>query len=273
MKAKKFEVVKVVPFEGKNYTIMVYGELSEVKNINGFYAIPVMYNTRNNKVKEVDIDSRVLIPGFDTYTCKTKEFNMGWAICAEPDEFNRETGINICKRRFSRSPMRTQNGRFLTTDMCEAIVDNEIDYISNNIYLFLPKNKLIDIIIDDEDENSYKCNEGCLDISNEEACSTYCNPSLGDFVSFTSEGRVYVGIFKSFQSENGTQWNNMFFYAPVDSNGLIEHNLSRFFSKISGDTRFCMASEDEIKLINDYLLGAHGRMWDYDRQRFKLIIE
>ena len=66
---------------------------------------------------------------------------MGFAICNSSDTFNINTGIKVAKKRFAKSPMTTQNGNFLTEDMLKAIVDNELNYILNNIDHVLAKTK------------------------------------------------------------------------------------------------------------------------------------
>ena len=142
MKARKVSCIEHIQYNNKNYTVMVYGELKDVKEINGFAVIPVKFNGKCEKVRDVDTTYQALIPGFNQFYSKTKEFNMGWSICAEPDEFDFETGMNICKRRFSKSPITTQNGRFLTLDMCQAIVDNEVKYVIENISSYLPNENL-----------------------------------------------------------------------------------------------------------------------------------
>ena len=255
-------------YNGRNYQILVYGELSEAKGVDGFYVVPVTFNGKCNKIKDFDLSGRQFIKGYNKFYSPTKSFNMGWSICAEPDVFVFDEGVKICKRRFAKSPMTTQNGRFLTVDMCQAIVDNEAAHIANNIDLYLPKedknNNKYDVcfkfdkfgIKDDEfvveldgnpikdfihndaltnnetDEHECLCKGGECKCKNERGVEYY-EPNKGDYVAWHYNGRRYLGIFNWSSESEGIieeQRNKFFFFAPInEDNGLISHDESLLF--------------------------------------------
>lgn len=150
MKNRIFESKKEVDYKNKKYTVYVYGEMIEENDIEGYYIVPIKFNGKTKKISLVDLDKKQHVTGYNQYFSRTKSFNMGWAICAEPDVFDREEGIKIAKRRFSRSPLKTQNGRFLTSDMCQSIVENEVEYVSKHIDAFLPKEADVHVLTNDE---------------------------------------------------------------------------------------------------------------------------
>ena len=120
---------------GASHIVLVYGEVSEDKFISGF--APVTFTRKGRIIKSVG-DPIIVNHEFRS---PVKTFNMGFAICNSSDTFNINTGIKEAKKRFAQSPMTTQNGNFLTEDMLKAIVDNELNYILNNIDHYLDKTK------------------------------------------------------------------------------------------------------------------------------------
>lgn len=121
--------------DGASHVVFVYGEVSEDKIIRGF--APVTFTRKGRIIKSV---GEPIIANHE-FRSPVKTFNMGFAICNSSDTFNINTGIKVAKKRFAKSPMTTQNGNFLTEDMLKAIVDNELNYILNNIDHFLDKTK------------------------------------------------------------------------------------------------------------------------------------
>jgi hypothetical protein len=313
MKTRSVESIIKTEYNGHKYTIMVYGEIEDVKEINGYYIVPVTYNAKNMKPKQIEYSKRVCVPGFNEYYSRTKKFNMGWAICAEPDEFSYEEGLKICKRRFSRSPMTTQNGRFLTPDMCQAIVSNESKYIADHIFNFIPNNeefveddnlmcdveiefniadfnkkednfikdnteKKLDIESKDnskEDLNYCSKNLNSKEIKNRNFCKYHNSFDTGDIVMFNTGTDVLLGIYKGkvFDRNDGSYLRTEFYFlAPVSENGLIDHDRAKFFDNLyDNNHNFIKADSDGVKLVNDYLLGAHNKMWDSVHKRFKVI--
>ena len=290
MKTKIFNSIKKTLHNSRIYTVMVYGELTDVNEMTGFYAVPVKFNGKTGKPISIDYDKRFVTPSYKEYYCKTKVFNMGWSICVDSDEFNEEIGIKICKRRFNRSPITTQNGRFLTTDMCQAIVNNEVEYIINHIESFLPKNepKLKFIPMDESGIQAFNdmVDEGIKPLDSSEIIIEFNDDTEkdsgtndvivndGDYVYFERNNTPYLGIFmKEVVNENTNEWikDDYYFYAPIDDNGLIKHSDARFYSSVDAYDGFDDANEDDIKLITDYLKGAHSKIWDKELKKFKIV--
>ena len=126
---------EVVSSDGNSHTVLVYGEVSESSLISGF--APVTFTRKGRIVRSVG--EPIIVN--NEFRSPVKSFNMGFAICNASDTFDVNTGIKVAKKRFAKSPMTTQNGNFLTEDMLKAIVDNELNYILNNIDHFLSKAK------------------------------------------------------------------------------------------------------------------------------------
>ena len=118
---------------GRNATILVYGELWETETVDGIFVQRVGLSRDGKRIIECGSSS---VGVLGAPYAKTKYFNMGWAICSPDDEYNEEIGIKIAKSRFLKSPLSTQSGTFLTNDMIDAILDNEIRFIQNNINKF-----------------------------------------------------------------------------------------------------------------------------------------
>ncbi len=114
--------------------LMVYGELKEHNYTEGIMATKVTFNEKNGRVITAD-DGAVFLPVTPLKPKRTKEFSMGWAICHESDLFDEEVGIRHAKLRMEK-PLYTQNGKMLCTDMVEAIMENELDYIEEHLSKF-----------------------------------------------------------------------------------------------------------------------------------------
>ena len=118
---------------GRIVTILVYGELWETETVDGIYVQRIGLSRDGKRIIERGSGSVGVLGA--PYS-KTKYFNMGWAICSPDDEYNEEIGIEIAKSRFLKSPLSTQSGTFLTNDMIDAILDNEIRFMQNNLSKF-----------------------------------------------------------------------------------------------------------------------------------------
>ena len=113
-------------------TIFVYGEMTELPYHTGF--AHVLMTPKGRVIK--GISKNVMFSTCDNTRGKVRTFNMGWSICQESDNFDEEVAISTCKRRFSKSPLKTQNGMWLNEDMCRVLVDNEAKYIAENLEKF-----------------------------------------------------------------------------------------------------------------------------------------
>lgn len=119
--------------------ITIYGELDEHDNVPGVMILPCTVKGKSKPIEIANVVSdRTFVPFDSDSHGRTKELYLGFAICSPEDDFDQDTAIRICKRRFKK-PIVTQNGRMLTPDMIDAIMVNEIKYISEHIDLFLPK--------------------------------------------------------------------------------------------------------------------------------------
>lgn len=70
-----------------------------------------------------------------------KTLNFGHALCSPDDHFDLETGVKLAEKRLYRDPLITYNHNFLNEDMIAAILENEVEYIIENIEKYLPKKK------------------------------------------------------------------------------------------------------------------------------------
>ena len=131
-----------VNYNGGNYVVVVYGEITDKKVNEGYALKKIEYNKDVSLIREITNNYEYILPNSNNAKARTREFNMGFAICnLNYDKYNETEAIKICKRRFAKYPLSTQNLRFLNLDIAKAIVDNEVSYICNNIYKFLPKLK------------------------------------------------------------------------------------------------------------------------------------
>lgn len=83
-------------------------------------------------------DDIVVPMTFDNQNGIRKEFYMGYSICHtdDIDAYDVNLATKLAERRFSR-PLVTYNFTYLNTDMCEALVNNEADYIANNLEKYI----------------------------------------------------------------------------------------------------------------------------------------
>lgn len=114
----------------KGHTILVYGELWEEGYVDGIVIRRAKFSKDGRKVMDESITSEDILLN-RPYT-RTRYFNMGWSICSPMDRFDENVGIELCKKRFRKSPLKTETGLFLTKDMVQALLRNEIEYIKKN---------------------------------------------------------------------------------------------------------------------------------------------
>lgn len=153
----------------KGFIILVYGEVWEEGYIDGIVLKRAKYTRDGREVLDVSKnDESILLTR--PYT-RTRLFNMGWAICNPADKFDEERGIELCKKRFRKTPLKAETGLFLTKDMCRAIVHNEVEYIKAHWDKFNPDywNKLAAVRpLTDSEPCEAKCK--CCDINPDAAC-------------------------------------------------------------------------------------------------------
>lgn len=130
-KIKTYSVTKeVADSRGRIYKIFVYGEVTEENTLDGVEVRRVRYQRGSGNVVSAGNET-VVLPLGDNCS-PTKSFNYGYAICAPGDEFDEKKGIEIAKKRFSKSPIKTQDCRFLKKGMVEAILQQSIEYVATH---------------------------------------------------------------------------------------------------------------------------------------------
>ena len=133
-KVKKYSVVRSVKHDGHVYTVLIYAECVQTSKTKALLVQPV-YTTRDGQKIVSEAGRGQLLSTQRPYQ-RTRSLNIGWAICSDEDKFDMDAGVELCKKRFSRDPITTGCGRFLTDDMVNAIIMNELDYIANNFGKF-----------------------------------------------------------------------------------------------------------------------------------------
>ena len=174
-KVKKYTEYGVVKDKkGLEHQILVYGELTTEDALRGVRVSDVLYNRHNGQVSKV-LDSKVVKTG-KSYGA-TKTLNFGWAICHPNDKFDTAKAVELCKKRFSKSGISTQDCRFLTDDMVHSILKNELQYIKNV--------KLPEYLEKWEKLNAFKC---AVDNIAQACVLKYCDPSGEDSYVVYSDG-------------------------------------------------------------------------------------
>jgi len=133
---KKFSKVETF----REHKILVYGELWEEGYVDGLVIQRAKFSRDGRKVMDISMDHEDIL--LNRPYIRTRYFNMGWAICSPEDKFDETVGIELCKKRFRKSPLKTETGLFLTKDMVNALIENEVNYIKKNWAKFAPKTLL-----------------------------------------------------------------------------------------------------------------------------------
>ena len=130
--------MKTVVYEGAPFTILVYGEVVETTKTKGLLVQPVFLTRDNAKIIK-EAGRGQLLATQHPYS-RTKSFNYGWAIHTQDDTFDFQVGVQKCRQRFAESPITTSTGHFLTKDVIQSILNNEVDYIEKHFDKFFRKN-------------------------------------------------------------------------------------------------------------------------------------
>ena len=131
-KVKSYSVTRPVKDnDGNVYTIFVYGEVTEEKLLDGIEVRRVKYNHWTGE-RATSEDNFTIYPLGDNCS-PTKTFNYGYAICSPEDEFDEKIGIEVARRRFSKSPIRTQDCRFLKKGMVHPVKQKQMIKRENDI--------------------------------------------------------------------------------------------------------------------------------------------
>jgi hypothetical protein len=132
-KKKNYVLTAEKAVDGGTATILVYGELWEDSFVDGIRIQRVGLSRDGRRIIEHGAE---VLGSLGMPYARTKFFNFGWAICAPGDKYSEEIGVRLAKKRFSVSPLSTQSGNLLTDDMNLSILQNELDFISDNFDKF-----------------------------------------------------------------------------------------------------------------------------------------
>ena len=122
----------VAQVEADSRIVFVYGEMTELPYQFGI--AQVLMTPKGRIIRGVG--KKPIMSVSDDTRGRIREFNMGWCICQKEDAFDFNKAVSIAKRRFSKSPLRTQTGLWLNGDMCRAIIENEAKYIASHLDKF-----------------------------------------------------------------------------------------------------------------------------------------
>lgn len=105
------------------------------------FVIKSVRTTPGGKILD-ECESGIVLPTFDNQDGIRKEFYMGYSICCPEDvnDYDVNVATKLAEKRFSR-PLVTYNFTYLNDDMCDLLVNNEADYIANNITKYINMNE------------------------------------------------------------------------------------------------------------------------------------
>jgi len=223
----------------KGHIILVYGELWEEGYVDGIVIRRAKFSKDGRKVMDESVTSEDILLN-RPYT-RTRYFNMGWAICTPDDKYNEQYGIELCKRRFRKSPLKTETGLFLTKDMVHALLRNEIHYIENNWKKFAPKSK-------DIEDNGYDVNKEPVTGINKEPVNRFpkfhCDKKWTSIRNKKGENNIPV--------ENGENKNDFQKFKPGDYVRIFKPEIEGWPVTIG-----CVKSVDEKNVYLSWVV-KHG---------------
>lgn len=217
---KKVQYIKeVFDKDGKvKHVVLVYGELTETNERIGAIIDNAVMNKNGTRVKRL-LNGGTFLDNSENKS-RMRVFNMGWAICSSDDKFDIGTGIRLCKKRFSDSPLTTRSMSLLSVDAASAIVKSEAEYIARNI------DKYLTLFKDKKKEAATKIN-----VVKEEKPKF----NIGDYITFTlnDDGYTYVGKIGALTNDGKYVFEKLFKYSVIE-----EHGYHR--------TRAAMVSNDYV---------------------------
>ena len=236
-KIKTYSVTKdVADKNGNIYKIFVYGEVVEDNALEGVEVRRVSYQHGSKKVVSDSTEDSIILPLGDNCS-PVKKLNFGFAICAPEDEFNEEKGIEIARKRFSKSPITTQDCRFLKKDMVEAILNQTAEYVAEH--------ELKNFFDRREKDNELR---------------DYFHD--GEIVT---DEKYYRKSFAIKLGEDGSvsRYPWIFYKTPVSVE--FEYNAT-FYPKSSYGFR--KATDEERAEIQNYLREHYHNQWDENNKKF-----
>lgn len=255
-KVKNFKKSEVfVDANGEKHVIYVYGELVKTNHLDGVLVANVKYVNGDKRI--VDCTNEEIILNHSKSHADVKEFNFGWAICDPRDAFDEKKAIKICKKRFGRTPLKTQEGKFLTDDMINAILENEIEY--------LKREKLIPLI---------KVNTYTSEAKDEVKNTTEREFKRGDIVKMTyaSDNTTVYAAIDSIDHKNKT----IFFYWKMSINNENGKQTVRFVEPWKCYTDefypvFHLATRSEILEVERLMEKTFCKKWNWKEKKVENI--
>ena len=141
MKEKEYVITRDLE-DGRR--IMVVGVLSQTTYQHRLKVVETLNTKGGEEILEFGAVANVPMTIFGNSKGICKRLFIGWSIAdkadVESEKWNEEIGKQIAYRRFGR-PLETYNFTFLNEDMVNAILNNEILYISTNIEKYVNRKK------------------------------------------------------------------------------------------------------------------------------------
>ena len=259
---KKF--LKVRKYNG--YTIMVYGERWEEGYIDGMIIQRAKFSKDGRKVMDLSTDHEEILLN-RPYT-RTRYFNMGWAICSPEDKFDETVGIELCKKRFRKSPLKTETGLFLTEDMINALLENEINYIEKNWSKFVHSNENTQNENDEQVKSEFEKTNNCEEKVEKKVNDDGTNVEPGMHVRLLGEddGRVTIAHVKDVDDKN-----IYFSWIAKYGHGFFSFNYSNGAASLSvpKDTKLRKAKEYEVVTALKIIENNTTVKWDGRKRPFR----
>lgn len=237
-KIKSYSVTKdVADSHGNIYKILVYGEVTEEKALDGIEVRRVRFRHGDKKVVD---KGESLFYALGDNCSPSKALNFGWAICNPNDTYDEAKGIEIAKSRFSKSPITTQDCRFLKEDMVLAILNQTADYVETHEFKDgLKKYEAERIFYENfRDGEIVKLFDGCY------AALGLTNPEI------PSIRWVYYGLDKQCVIFN-VRYTTFYYWYKED----YIKNIKK-------------ATDEEKAKVAEYLKERYGNAWDENNAKF-----
>ena len=239
-KVKTYKVTKeVTDSRGNVYTILVYGEVTEVKALDGIEVRRVRFRHGDNKV--VDNGESLFYPLGENCS-PSKELNFGWAICNPNDAFDENVGIEICKKRFSKAPIKTQDCRFLKEDMVLAILNQTAEYVANNEFKAALENIEADLNVAENFHN-------------------------GEIVKSAKYDNVFYALRAIADGEPAPEHCTL-----VNWDVDLEYNFINFYSDAIHpgvlNKNVVKAADEEKARVQEYFRKRYNNQWDENNAKF-----
>lgn len=236
MKLRTYKKIKEYKDDnGGIHTVIIYGELTETKKVQGFAITPVSCD-RGGNVTSITNRSTIYR---DTDRGRTKCLNFGWAVCQPCDNFDEQKGIEMAKKRFSRCGITTQDGRLLSDDMIDAILENEAYYIINE--------KVIKKINEKAASKCETSEKKCDELQNGVIYKITWTDSSAITYACVKEGEECYWGYTENNQDDGTR---LYFKSPF----TIGSDTVQLITK---------ATRNEVKRVEKTIEERFSRRWDW----------